>query len=88
MLTCYSDQSRNRRVGVGLGQNKTLTQVTELLGGEIAEGVPTAKAAARLAAKYGIETPIINALDLLLDGKLTPQQLVTNLMSLPLRPED
>lgn len=57
VLTCTGDLSRNRRVGLGLGQGKTLAAILEELG-QVAEGVVTAKSAWMLAQREGVEMPI------------------------------
>ncbi len=58
VLTCTGDLSRNRRVGLGLGQGKTLPVILEELG-QVAEGVVTARSAWNLAQKCGVEVPIM-----------------------------
>jgi glycerol-3-phosphate dehydrogenase (NAD(P)+) len=57
VLTCTGDLSRNRRVGLGLGQGKTLSTVLAELG-QVAEGVVTARSAWALARKMGVDMPI------------------------------
>lgn len=57
VLTCTGDLSRNRRVGLGLGQGKTLADILVELG-QVAEGVITARSAWALAQKVGVEMPI------------------------------
>jgi glycerol-3-phosphate dehydrogenase (NAD(P)+) len=57
VLTCTGNLSRNRRVGLALGQGRTLAQVLEEIG-EVAEGVTTASSAYKLAARLGVEVPI------------------------------
>lgn len=57
VLTCTGNLSRNRRVGLALGQGKTLSDVLAELG-EVAEGVTTASSAHKLAKKLGVEMPI------------------------------
>ncbi|TIR39609.1 MAG: glycerol-3-phosphate dehydrogenase, partial [Mesorhizobium sp.] len=81
LLTCSSAQSRNFAYGLALGQGKELT------GLPLAEGVPTAGIAARIAAERGIEAPIIAAVAAILDGKVTIGQAVTALMTRPLKTE-
>jgi glycerol-3-phosphate dehydrogenase (NAD(P)+) len=59
IATCFSQLSRNRRVGERLGRGETLEQIrasTHM----IAEGIPTAKSAFECARKLQIETPIID----------------------------
>ena len=81
LLTCSSSQSRNFAYGLALGQGKELT------GLPLAEGVPTAGIAARIAVERGIEAPIIAAVAAILDGKVTIDQAVTALMTRPLKTE-
>jgi glycerol-3-phosphate dehydrogenase (NAD(P)+) len=57
VLTCTGNLSRNRRVGLALGQGRTLADVLAELG-EVAEGVTTASSAYKLASKIGVEVPI------------------------------
>lgn len=57
VLTCTGDLSRNRRVGLGLGQGKTLAAILEELG-QVAEGVVTARSAWALAQKVGVDMPL------------------------------
>lgn len=80
ILTCTGDLSRNRRVGLGLAQGKTLAQVLEELG-HVAEGVYTARETARLAAELGVEMPISTAVAAVLDGKLSASAAVEQLMA-------
>jgi glycerol-3-phosphate dehydrogenase (NAD(P)+) len=58
VLTCTGDLSRNRRVGLGLGQGRSLAAVLEELG-QVAEGVVTARSAWQLAQKTGVDMPIV-----------------------------
>jgi glycerol-3-phosphate dehydrogenase (NAD(P)+) len=81
LLTCSSSQSRNFAYGLALGQGKRLT------GLPLAEGVPTAGIAARIAVERGVEAPIIAAVAAILDGKVTIGQAVTALMTRPLKTE-
>lgn len=57
VLTCTGDLSRNRRVGLALGQGKTLAVVLDELG-QVAEGVYTARSAWELASKHEVQMPI------------------------------
>ena len=69
VLTCTGNLSRNRRVGLGLGQGKKLPQILSELG-QVAEGVITTESARALAKKEGIEVPLIEQVYLLLyEGK-------------------
>lgn len=57
VLTCTGNLSRNRRVGLAIGQGRTLDDILEELG-EVAEGVHTAKSAFELAQREGVDMPI------------------------------
>jgi glycerol-3-phosphate dehydrogenase (NAD(P)+) len=72
VLTCTGNLSRNRRVGLGLGQGKTLEAIcTEL--GQVAEGVITTRTARELALKTGVEMPITEQMyQVLFQGKPVP----------------
>ena len=58
VLTCTGDLSRNRRVGLGLGHGKKLSEILMELG-QVAEGVITTETARELAQKEKIEIPLI-----------------------------
>ena len=83
MATCASPLSRNRRLGFGLGQGKSLDEAAREIGGvgQIAEGVPTARAAYNLARKTGTPMPITEQVyAVLFEGK-RPQDAPLELMS-------
>jgi glycerol-3-phosphate dehydrogenase (NAD(P)+) len=80
ILTCTGDLSRNRRVGLGLGQGKQLATIVAELG-HVAEGVPCAKAVRELARKLGVDMPITDGVaGVLFDGD-APQDLVARLLA-------
>ena len=62
IATCASPLSRNRTFGQELARGKTAEQVSEMMHGQIAEGVTTTAAARELAARYGVEMPITEQL--------------------------
>jgi len=68
-----------------LGRGEPLEQV--LSGREVAEGVPTAKAAAALARREGVEMPITFAVEAILAERLSPKEAVTALMTRELKEE-
>ena len=59
IATCFSQLSRNRRVGERLGRGETIEQISAS-SHMIAEGIPTAKSAYECARKLEIVTPIID----------------------------
>lgn len=85
VLTCTGALSRNRTLGERLGHGEPLADV--LAGREVAEGVPTTRAAAELARRHGAEMPVIGAVEALLDGRMTPREAVFALMTRELKRE-
>jgi len=59
IVTCYSEHSRNNRVGRLLGSGKTLAEVIGSMS-QVAEGVPNARNAYELSQRLGVRTPIID----------------------------
>jgi len=80
ILTCTGDLSRNRRVGLGLAENKLLPQILEELG-HVAEGVYTAREVDQLARKLAVDMPISAAVAAVLDGRLTAALALEQLMA-------
>ncbi len=60
VLTCTGDLSRNRTVGLKLGQGMTLHEIQSEMR-MVAEGVPTTESAHELAQNLGVEMPITDA---------------------------
>jgi glycerol-3-phosphate dehydrogenase (NAD(P)+) len=81
VLTCTSDRSRNYRCGLALGAGQPLPA------GETVEGVATAAAAMRLAARQGVEMPVTAMVAELVGGRVTLAQAVQGLLSRPLTTE-
>jgi len=69
VLTCTGDLSRNRTVGLKLGQGMTLAAIQSEMR-MVAEGVPTTESAHELAAKLGVELPITDAVHKILYDKM------------------
>ena len=57
VATCISAQSRNRQVGVALGEGRRLEEITAEMH-MVAEGVKTTPAVLALAARHEIDMPI------------------------------
>lgn len=86
VLTCSPGSlSRNRGVGERLGRGEKLPAI--LSGREVAEGVPTTRAAAALARREGVEMPITFAVEAILDGRIAPREAVIALMTRSLKEE-
>jgi len=86
ILTCTGDLSRNRRVGLGLAEGKSLEQILEELG-HVAEGVYTAREVNGLARQLGVDMPISAAVAALLDGQITAPAALEVLMARESREE-
>lgn len=86
VLTCTGALSRNRAVGVAIGQGQTLE---EALAGKdsVAEGVLNAQSARALAERAGVEMPIIEATYRILFENRAPREAIAELMARELRAE-
>ena len=80
IVTCMSEHSRNRKAGRCIGRGLSLEETRKEVGMTI-ESVDNIEAAYKLAQKYNIEMPIVNAVyDILYNG-LEPREAVTKLMT-------
>ncbi|MXZ80138.1 MAG: NAD(P)-dependent glycerol-3-phosphate dehydrogenase [Gammaproteobacteria bacterium] len=80
VLTCTTDQSRNRRFGIGIGQGKTISQVRAEISQEI-EGINTAEILYRIALREGIEIPITDQVFRILHQGAEPKHAVGALLN-------
>ncbi len=80
VLTCTGDLSRNRQVGLKLGQGKTLDQILDEME-MVAEGVKTTKSAKSLCDKIGVEMPILEQVYKLIYEDKPCDQAVLELLS-------
>jgi glycerol-3-phosphate dehydrogenase (NAD(P)+) len=83
VLTCTGSLSRNRSVGEELGRGRKLPEILASLGGKVAEGVLTTRAALGLARQHGIEMPIAEQMELILDEGKNPREAIKSLMLRP-----
>ncbi len=81
VLTCTSQQSRNFRFGLSLGQGTPFDPRVTV------EGVATARAVLTRATALGIEMPVTAAVVALLDGRASLANAITMLLSRPLKEE-
>lgn len=86
VLTATGDLSRNRKVGLLLAAGKPLAQILRELG-HVAEGVYSAAVVLQRAGALGVDMPITDAVVAVLEGRVTPQQAVEQLMGREARPE-
>jgi glycerol-3-phosphate dehydrogenase (NAD(P)+) len=85
ILTCSSAQSRNFSLGIALGKGQAPAQAGAAAG--LAEGAFTAVALVEMANQAGIEMPIATAVAAILDGSLTVDEAIENLLTRPFRSE-
>lgn len=77
VLTCTDNQSRNRRFGILLGQNKTIKQAQEIIA-QVVEGCKNTKEVWMLAQKYHVDMPITEQIyKILYEGKDPKQAAMT-----------
>jgi len=86
VLTCTGDLSRNRSVGMQLGQGRTLTDILAEMR-MVAEGVKTTESTCLLARKLGIEMPIAFKVNEILYRDTPARDAVIELMSRDLKAE-
>ncbi len=79
-LTASSTLSRNYRVGLGLAKGLNMDEILEELG-EVAEGVPTAKALHKIAKDKNIYLPIAAEVYAMIEEGKDPLQSVKDLLS-------
>ncbi len=86
VLTCTGSLSRNRSVGLEIGRGATLHEV--LHGREtVAEGVATTESAKALAAREGVDMPIVNAVHRVLFERQPARWALVELMTRDLKGE-
>lgn len=86
VLTCTGSHSRNRSVGIEIGRGATLSEVLQARE-TVAEGVTTTESAKALAAREGIEMPIVNAVHRVLFEKQPARWALVELMTRDLKGE-
>jgi glycerol-3-phosphate dehydrogenase (NAD(P)+) len=86
VLTCSSPQSRNMSFGMALGQGRAAQEILAERKA-VTEGVATAPAMVKLAAKSGVELPICNSVNAILTGEAKVEDVIQALLSRPFRRE-
>lgn len=87
VLTCTGDLSRNRTVGLQLGQGKRLAEILDHMH-MVAEGVKTTESAYRLATKLKVEMPITEKVYQVLYEDKSAREAVLELMTRDLKAEN
>ncbi len=86
VLTCTGSLSRNRTVGVEIGQGRPIEEVLHARE-TIAEGVITTQSAHALAMSRGVEMPIVRTMHRILFEAMPPRDAIAELMARALRAE-
>ncbi len=86
VLTATGDLSRNRRVGIALGEGRALPQILTQLG-HVAEGVNSAPMVLARARSAGVEMPLCEAVSQVIGGHITPRDALEQLMTREARTE-
>jgi glycerol-3-phosphate dehydrogenase (NAD(P)+) len=86
VLTCTGSLSRNRAVGVEVGKGRKLEDVLKDRE-TVAEGVVTAQSARELAAREGVEMPIVDTVNRVLFDGQPARSAIADLMTRELRAE-
>ncbi|MCB9992386.1 MAG: NAD(P)-dependent glycerol-3-phosphate dehydrogenase [Hyphomicrobiaceae bacterium] len=86
VLSCTSEQSRNYRFGLALGRGHKPDEI-RAMGIGLAEGVFTAPAALQLAKNHLVDAPLVEAVNLVLMGRIDIGAVVDMLMTRPLKQE-
>ena len=86
VLTCTGSLSRNRTVGVEIGQGRPIAEVLHARE-TIAEGVITTQSAHALAMSRGVEMPIVRTMHRILFEAMPPRDAIAELMARALRAE-
>ena len=86
VLTCTGDLSRNRHLGIQLGQGKSLKEITENMK-MVAEGVLTVKSAYSLIKKFNVQAAIMEETYCVLHKNKSPCQALKDLMKVKISTE-
>ena len=86
VLTCSSTQSRNMSFGKALGEGGSAQDILAQRKA-VTEGVATAPAMVKLAAREGVEMPICAAVDAILSGQASVSEAMAALLARPFKGE-
>ncbi|ORF46948.1 NAD(P)H-dependent glycerol-3-phosphate dehydrogenase [Gilliamella apicola] len=79
VLTCTDNQSRNRRFGILLGQNKSIQEAQDIIA-QVVEGCKNTKEVWSLAQKHHVDMPIIEQIYRILYEHKDPKQAAMELL--------
>lgn len=79
LLTCTDNQSRNRRMGLAIGEGKTVSEAQDEIG-QVVEGLETSREIYQLAQKHQVKMPIVEQVYQVIHNGSTPKQAVRILL--------
>ena len=86
VATCSSPLSRNRTFGERLGQGMTTEEIYASTR-QVAEGAKSCKSLLELARRMGVDAPIAEAVDAVVDGKMTALDMMNSFIARDTKPE-
>ena len=86
VLTCTDNQSRNRRLGLALGQGKNVDEAIAVIG-QAVEGAKSSHCIGLLAERAGVEMPICEHVHKVIYAGLSPKDAVKALLGRELKSE-
>jgi len=86
MVTCFSQHSRNRKVGERLGRGDAPDEIQSSMQ-MVAEGIPTALSAWQCAQRLGVEAPITAQIHAVLYEGKPPHEAMWELLGRPPKAE-
>ena len=86
VLTATGDLSRNRRLGLALGQGQSIAEAVASIG-QVVESIQTCDEVMRLAERFGMDLPISALVQRVLHQEITPQEGLQMLLAREQKPE-
>lgn len=86
VATCSSPLSRNRTFGEKLGQGMTTAEIYAATS-QVAEGAKSCKSLLGLAQHVGVDAPIAEHVDAVVDGRMTALEMMDSFISRDTKPE-
>ena len=86
MVTAFSEHSRNNRAGYLIGSGKSPAEAVKEVG-MVVEGMNALPAAMELSRKYGVEMPIVEEVDQIVNHGISAKDAVATLMGRALKSE-
>ena len=80
VATCTSQHSRNRWAGEQIGRGRTVADIVASTP-KVIEGIPATQVAVALGARYGVDLPVCNVVDAVVNRGVPVQQALGKLMA-------